>query len=77
MEKQTLYDFLRELVDDGKRDIIYNLFSLNLDILIVTMSARSMLDTLGFGSFLNRTVYDSFRNNIILDCDVVSNDTKR
>ena len=33
--------------------------------------------TLGFGSFLNRTVYDSFRNNIILDCDVVINDTKR
>lgn len=77
MEKQTLYDFLRELVDDGKGDIIYNLFSLKVDILIVTMSARSMLDTLGFGSFLNRTVYDSFRNNIILDCDVVINDTKR
>ncbi len=61
MEKQRLYDFLRELVD----------------MLIVTMSARSMLDTLGFGNFLNRTVYDSFRNNIILDCDVVINDTKR
>lgn len=51
MEKQTLYDFLRELVDDGKGDIIYNLFSLNVDMLICTMSARSMLDTLGFGSF--------------------------
>ena len=46
-------------------------------MLIVTMSAKSMLDTLGFGSFLNRTVYDRFRNNIILDCDVVINDTKR
>ena len=41
------------------------------------MSARSMLDTLGFGSFLDRIVYDRFRNNIILDCDVVINDTKR
>lgn len=77
MEKQKLYDFLRELVDDGKGDIIYNLFSLKVDMLICTMSARSMLDTLGFGSFLNRTVYDTFRNNIILDCDVVINDTKR
>ena len=77
MEKQTLYDFLRELVDDGKGDIIYNLFNFNVDILIVTMSAKSMLDTLGFGSFLNRTVYYSFRNNIILDCEVVINDTKR
>lgn len=77
MEKQTLYDFLRELVDGGKGDIIYNLFSINVDMLIVTMSAKSMLDTLGFGSFLNRTVYDTFRNNIILDCDVVINDTKR
>lgn len=77
MEKQTLYDFLRELVDDGKGDIIYNLFGINVDMLIVTMSAKSMLDTLGFGSFLNRTVYDTFRNNIILDCDVVINDTKR
>ena len=77
MEKQRLYDFLRDLVDDGKGDIIYNLFSLKVDMLIVTMSARSMLDTLGFGSFLNRTVYYSFRNNIILDCDVVINDTKR
>lgn len=77
MEKQTLYDFLRELVDDGKGDIIYNLFNFNVDMLIVTMSAKSMLDTLGFGSFLNRTVYYSFRNNIILDCEVVINDTKR
>lgn len=77
MEKQTLYDFLRELVDDGKGDIIYNLFSFNVDMLIVTMSAKSMLDTLGFNIFLNRTVYDRFRNNIILDCDVVINDTKR
>lgn len=77
MEKQTLYVFLRELVDDGKGDIIYNLFSFNVDMLIVTMSAKSMLDTLGFDIFLNRTVYDRFRNNIILDCDVVINDTKR
>lgn len=51
MEKRTLYDFLRELVDDGKGDIIYNLFSLNVDMVICRMSARSMLDTLGFGSF--------------------------
>lgn len=77
MEKRTLYDFLREIVDDGKGDIIYNLFSFNVDMLIVTMSAKSMLDTLGFDSFLNRTVNDRFRNNIILDCDVVINDTKR
>lgn len=77
MEKRTLYDFLREIVDDGKGDIIYNLFSFNVDMLIVTMSAKSMLDTLGVVSFLNRTVYDRFRNNIILDCDVVINDTKR
>lgn len=77
MKKKTLYDFLRELVDGGKGDIIYNLFSFNVDMLIVTMSAKSMLDSLGFGSFLDRTVYDTFRNNIILDCDVVINDTKR
>lgn len=77
MEKQTLYEFLRELVDDGKGDIIYNLYSFNVDKLIVTMSAESMLDTLGFDSFLNRTIYDRFRHNIILDCDVVINDTKR
>lgn len=75
--KKTLYKFLRELVDDGKGDIIYNLFSINVDMVIVTMDAKSMLDTLGVGSFLNRTVYDIFRNNIILDCDVVINDTKR
>ena len=41
-------------------------------MLICTMSARSMLDTLGFGSFLDRIVYDRFRNNIILDCDMSS-----
>ena len=77
MEKQTLYDFLRELVDDGKGDIIYNLFSSNEDMVICRMSARLMLDTLGVGSFLNRTVYDRYRNNIILDCEVVINVTKR
>lgn len=49
--KQTLYEFLRELVDGGKGDIIYNLFSFNVDMLIVIMSAKSMLDSLGFGSF--------------------------
>ena len=75
--KKTLYDFLRELVDDGKGDIIYNLFSLKVDMLICTMSARSMLDTLGFVSFLDIIVYDRFRNNIILDCEVFINDTKR
>ena len=48
--KQTLYEFLRELVD-GKGDIIYNLFSLKVDMVICTMSARLMLDTLWFGSF--------------------------
>jgi hypothetical protein len=32
MEKQTLYDFLRELVDDGKGDIIYKL--LDCDVVI-------------------------------------------
>lgn len=67
---------LRELVDDGKGDIIYNLFGFNVDMLIVTMSAKSMLDTLGM-VVLGRIVYDTFRNNIILDCDVVINDTKR
>mgnify|MGYP000288048778 CR=1 FL=1 len=77
MEKNKHYMILRELVDDGKGDIIYNLFGFNVDMLIVTMSAKSMLDTLGYGSFLGRIVYDTFRNNIILDCDVVINDTKR
>lgn len=77
MEKQTLYDFLRELVDNGKGDMIFNLFGFNVEVLIVTMSAKSMLDTLGYGSFLGRIVYDTFRNNIILDCVVVINDTKR
>ena len=77
MKKQTLYDFLRELVDNGKGDMIFNLFGFNVEVLIVTMSAKSMLDTLGYSSFLGRIVYDTFRNNIILDCDVVINDTKR
>lgn len=75
--KKTLYEFLREKVDDGKGDIIYNLFSSNEDMVICRMSARSMLDTLGFGIFLDRIVYDTFKNYIILDCEVVINDTKR
>lgn len=76
MEKQTLYDFLRELVDDGKGDEIYKLLDFNESMILVTMSAKSMLDCLGFSTFLNRTVNDIFRNNIILDCDVVINVTK-
>lgn len=75
--KKHYMSFLRELVDGGKGDKIYNLFTFNVDMVIVTMSAKSMLDTLGFGSFLDRIVYDTFRNYIILDCDVVINDTKR
>ena len=50
-KKNKHYMILRELVDDGKGDIIYNLFGFNVDMLIVTMSAKSMLDTLGYGSF--------------------------
>ena len=49
--KTNIIWLLRELVDDGKGDLIYNLFGLKVDMLICTMSARLMLDTLGFGSF--------------------------
>lgn len=51
MEKITLYDYLRELVDNGKGEQIYNLFDFNLSMVIVTVSAKTMLDTLGFSSF--------------------------
>lgn len=77
MEKQTLYEFLRELVDAGKGDEIYKLLDFNVSMILVTMSAKSMLYSLGFSTFLNRMVNEIFRNNIILDCDVVINDTKR
>lgn len=72
MEKITLYDYLRDLVDSGKGEQIYN-----LSMVIVTASAKTMLDTLGFSSFLNRSVHQAFRNNIRLDCGVVIDDTKR
>lgn len=77
MEKITLYDYLRELVDSGKGEQVYNLFDFNLSMVIVTASAKTMLDTLGFSSFLNRSVHQAFRNNIRLDCGVVIDDTKR
>lgn len=35
---------LRELVDDGKGDEIYKLLDFNESMILVTMSAKSMLD---------------------------------
>ena len=77
MEKITLYDYLIKLVASGKGEQIYKLFDFNLSMVIVTASAKTMLDTLGFSSFLNRSVHQTFRNNIRLDCEVFINDTKR
>ena len=77
MEKETLYEFLRKLVNEGKGEQIYNLFDVDCTQVIVTMTAKSMLECLGYNSFLNRVVYDMYRNHIILDCDVIINDSKR
>lgn len=48
MEKEKLYVFLRKLVNEGKGDQIYNLFDVHTSKLIVTMTAKLMLDSLGF-----------------------------
>lgn len=76
MEKTTLYDYLRKLVYEGKGEQIYNLFDINTSMVIVTASVKTMLDILGFSSFLDKFVYDTFRNHIILDCEVIINDSK-
>lgn len=72
MKKQeTLYEILRQLVNRDKGDQIYKLVDKNENMIIVTMTAKSMLDCLGYSSFLNREVYEIYRNYIILDCEVV------
>lgn len=77
MEQITLYEFLRKLVNEGKGEQIYNLFNYNASMVIVTMTAKSMLECLGYSSFLTRKVCDMYRNHIILDCEVFINDSKR
>lgn len=77
MEKQTLYELLRKLVNEGKGEQIYNLFDGDCTMVLVTMTAKSMLECLGYYSFLNRVVCNMYRNHIILDCEVIINDSKR
>lgn len=77
MKKETLYEFLRKLVNEGKGEQIYNLFDVDCSMVLVTMSAKSMLECLGVNTFLTRVVCDMYRNHIILDCEVIINDSKR
>lgn len=72
MEKITLDDFLRKLVNECKGDQNYNLFDVNASMVIVTTTAKLMLETIGYMSFLNQKVF-----NIILDCEVIINVSKR
>lgn len=76
MEQITLYEFLRKLVNEGKGEQIYNLFDCNASMVIVTMTAKSMLECLGVSIFLTQKVYDMYRNHIILDCEVFINESK-
>lgn len=72
MEKETLYDVLRKLVND-----IYKLVDSEMNKVLVIISSKLMLECLGYSSFLNQEVSEMYRNYIILDCEVVINASKR
>ena len=76
MEQITLYEILIKLVNEGKGEQIYNLFDRNASMAIVTMTAETMLECLGYSSFLTQKVYEMYRNLIILDCEVIINVSK-
>lgn len=77
MEQKSLIYVLTSLIENGKGDERYYLFDSNDTLIVRNMSAKMMLENLGYYLLLSQPVFEVFGKNICLDCEVMNNDTKR
>ena len=77
MERKSLICVLNSLIENGKGDETYYLFDSNDNLIVKKMSVKTMLGQLGYYVLLCRPVLEIVEKNIILDCEVFINDTKR
>lgn len=77
MERKSLICVLNSLIENGKGDETYYLFDSNDNLIVKKMSVKTMLGQLGYYLLLCQSVLEIVEKNIILDCEVFINDTKR
>lgn len=77
MERKSLTCVLNSLIENGKGDETYYLFDSNDNLIVKKMSVKTMLGQLGYYCLLCQPVLEIVEKNIILDCEVFINDTKR
>lgn len=77
MERKSLTCVLTSLIENGKGDDTYYLFDSNDNLIVKKMSVKTMLGQLGYYVFLCQPVLEIVEKNIILDCEVFINGTKR
>lgn len=77
MEQKSLIYVLQSLIENGKGDESYYLFDSNDSLIVRNMSAKMMLENLSYYLFLSQPVFEVYVKNICLDCEVMTNDTKR
>lgn len=77
MERKSLICVLNSLIENGKGDETYYLFDSNDNLIVKKMSVKTMLGQLGYYVLLCQPMLEIVEKNIILDCEVFINDTKR
>ena len=77
MKKKRLILVLHSLIEEDKGDYLYTIMDRELNTIVVRLPVKTLLECLGYSTFLNKQVEEIFSNIIILDCEVVINDTKR
>lgn len=77
MERKSLICVLNSLIENGKGDETYYLFDSNDNLIVKKMSVKTMLGQLGYYVLLCQPVLEIVEKNIILDCEVFINVTKR
>lgn len=77
MERKSLICVLNSLIENGKGNETYYLFDSNDNLIVKKMSVKTMLGQLGYYVLLCQPMLEIVEKNIILDCEVFINDTKR
>lgn len=77
MYRKSLSEVLSSLIENGKGDESYYLFDITDNLILKKMSVKMMLGQLGYYVLLCQPVLEIVEKNIILDCVVVIDVTKR
>lgn len=75
--EQSLLCALNLLIESGKGEVEYYLFDINDQLIVRQMTPTMMLEKLGYFALSSQPIFGIFEKNIILDCEVFINVTKR